>query len=271
MRARFRLTCFRLTGCPSHAWQEEVTALTPETAFASGYLQLEAAAAAADDDGDDVPALVVERRRKRREKRQASFAGGDDRAKAAAAREAALTFLHEYAAHWVPKLTKGDERSALQKRETRPEPGMKERPRPAGAGADTILAILTVLTTLTVPTVLYLPHLLCLLHLGAGADADAALEDLWAWMDGSPFHIHGGELVAPARMGTRLRELRAFHAADARRELEDEIAVELTRTRIAYTDYTWEDERLRLERKKAEAEDELVWKIDRSFQGLNEG
>ena len=82
-----------LTGCHSHshAWQDEVTALTPETAFKSGYLQLEAAAG--DDDGDDVPALVVERRRKRRARRQASFAGGDDLAKAAAARVAALTFL----------------------------------------------------------------------------------------------------------------------------------------------------------------------------------
>ena len=72
-------------------------------------------------------------------------------------------------------------------------------------------------------------------------------------------------------MGTRLRELRAAHAADAQRELTDEILRELTRARIAYTDYTEEDERLRLERKKADAEAELVWKIDRSFQGLNEG
>ena len=72
-------------------------------------------------------------------------------------------------------------------------------------------------------------------------------------------------------MGTRLRELRAAHAADARRELEDEIGSELTRARIAYTDYTEEDERLRLERKKADAEAELVWKVDPSFQGLNEG
>merc|ERR1719272_2700432 len=213
----------------------EVTALTPETAFASGYPQLEQPPS--DDDGDEVPALVVERRRKRLARRQASFAVGDDMAKAAAARVAALDFLEEDAAYWVPKLTKGDERSALQKRESRPEPGMKERPRPADTGAD----------------------------------ADAALEDLWAWMDGSPFHIHGGELVTPARMGTRLRELRATHAADAQRELTDEILLELTRARIAYTDYTEEDERLRLERKKADAEAELVWKIDPSFQGLNEG
>ena len=77
--------------------------------------------------------------------------------------------------------------------------------------------------------------------------------------------------MTPARMGTRLRELRAAHAADAQRELTDEILRELTRARIAYTDYTEEDERLRLERKKADAEAELVWKIDRSFQGLNEG
>ena len=106
-----------------------MTALTPENAFESGYLQLEAAAG--DDDGDDVPALVIERRRKRREKRQASFAAGDEWTKAAAARDAALLFLEEYAAKWVPKLTKGDERSALQKRADRPPPGMKERTRPA--------------------------------------------------------------------------------------------------------------------------------------------
>ena len=105
--------------------------------------------------------------------------------------------------------------------------------------------------------------------------------------------------MTPSRMGTRLRELRAVHAAEARRELRDEIAHEMvcrtpppqpppqpqtnnpnsnpnpnpnqTRARIAYTDYTEEDERLRLERKQADAEAELVWKIDRSFQGLNEG
>ena len=87
----------------------------------------------------------------------------------------------------------------------------------------------------------------------------------------SPFHIYGGELVSPALLGTRLREYRAYHAADAQRELEGEIGSELTRARIAYTDYTEEDHQQRLEWKKAEVEAELVWKIDRSFQGLNEG
>ena len=213
---------------------DEVSALTPETAFECGYLRR---AAVADDYDGEVDERVIERRRGRREKRQASFCVGDDSEKAAAAREAALAFLQEYASYWVPKLTKGDERSALQKHADRPDPGMKERPRPADAGAD----------------------------------ADAALEDLWAWMDGSPFHLYGGELVAPARLGARLRELRAGHAAEARRELEAEIRPELTRARIAYTDYTEEDERLRLQRKKADAEAELVWNVDRSMEGLNEG
>ena len=138
----------------------------------------------------------------------------------------------------MPKLTKGDERSSLEKHAVRPDPGMKERPRPEGSGAD----------------------------------ADAAFEDLWAWGGQvPPFHIRGGEFVLPARMGVRLRELRAVHAADARRELKDEIGPELTRARITYTDYTEEDARLRLEQRKADAAAELVWKIDPSFQGLNEG
>lgn len=219
---------------------DEVTALTPETAFDCGYLGLEAVADE-DEDGDDIDArsreILVERRRKRRERRQASFAPIGDDEKPAVARVAALTFLQEYSDYWVPKLIKGDERSTLEKHALRPDPGMKERPRPKGAGAD----------------------------------ADAALEDLWAWMDASPYHIRGGELVTPALMAVRLRELRAVHAADARRELLEEILPELTRARITYTDYTEEDERSRLAQKKAEAEAELVWKIDRSMEGLNEG
>lgn len=210
---------------------EEVTALTPETTFQCGYLRREAVA---DDDGDHIDARIMERRRARREKRQVAYVVDD---KVAAARQAALSFLQEYSATWMPLLTKGDERSALQKQETRPNPGMLERPRPPGAGAD----------------------------------ADAALEDLWAYMDdGSPNHIHGGELVAPARMGTRLRELRAAHAADARRELEDEIRPELLRARIAYTGYTEEDERLRLENKKAQEEADSYFKLDlRSLNSEN--
>ena len=213
---------------------EEVTALAPASAFGCDYLGPEAVA---DDEGDDVDWRVVERRRKRKERRQAMSAPILEEDQPAAAREAALIFLEEYGAYWVPKLTKGDERSTLEKYAMRPDPGMKERPRPEGAGAD----------------------------------ADAALEDLWAWMDKSPYHIRGGEFVLPARMGVRLRELRAVHAADARRELKDEIGPELTRARITYTDYTEEDARLRLEQRKADAAAELVWKIDPSFQGLNEG
>ena len=211
----------------------EVTALTPENAFECEYLGLEAVD---DADEDGVDSRVAERRRKRKERKQASFAPIGDN-KPAAARTAALSFLQEFAAYWVPKLTKGDERSVLEKYAVRPDPGMKERPRPTGAGAD----------------------------------ADAALEDLWAWMDSSPYQIPGGEFVTPARMGVRLRELRAAHAAEARRELLDEILPELTRSRITYTDYTEEDERLRLEQKKADAEAALVWVLDRSMEGLNEG
>ena len=213
----------------------EVSALTPENAFGCDYLGLEAESDVVMAGSDD--ARVVERRRKRKERRQACFAPISDDDRPAAAQNAALLFLQEYAAHWVPKLTKGDERSALEKHAGRPDPGMQERPRPEGCGAD----------------------------------ADAALEDLWAWMGAPPYHIPGGEMVDPARMGVRLRELRAVHAAEARRELTDEIIAELTRARIEYTDYTEEDERLRIEQKRAEAEAELVWKLDRSMEGLNEG
>ena len=214
---------------------EEVTELTPETAFECGYLRREAVADDEIDEIDDVDARVLERRRARKAKREAAYVAGDD--KAAAARDAALSFLHEYATTWVPKLTKGDERSALQKDAERPDPGMKDRPRPVDAGAD----------------------------------ADAALEDLWAWglVRRGPRNIRGGELLAPAHMGTRLRELRAGYAAEARRELLDEILPQLTRARIAYTDYTEEDERLRLEIKKADAEAELAFKLD--LQNLNDG
>ena len=51
---------------------------------------------------------------------------GDDVIKGEAARNAALSFLHDFCDTWVPKLVKGDERSALGKESFRAKPGMKE-------------------------------------------------------------------------------------------------------------------------------------------------
>jgi len=205
------------------ALKAELRALTPTNAFEKDYLRKEARA---DDDDEDVDARVIERRRVRRERREAGFVSGGDDDRASAAVEAALAFLDEFGAYWVPKLAKGDERSALQKRATRPPPGMKERPRPEGAGAD----------------------------------ADAAMEDLWAYRDESPYHIRGGELVVPAMLGARLRELRSGEAAEASAELKDTILPELKRARIQHTDYTEEDERIRLEKVEKEKAAALDWR-----------
>ena len=49
------------------------------------------------------------------------------------------------------------------------------------------------------------------------------MEELWAYGTDSPWRFRGGELVLPALMGVRLRELRAAAAAEARAELQDEI------------------------------------------------
>ena len=44
-----------------------------------------------------------------------------------------------------------------------------------------------------------------------------------------PYHIRGGELVIPARMALRLRELRVEAAAAARRELAEDIHPQIAR------------------------------------------
>jgi hypothetical protein len=194
-RACDRLATLRALGTLT----EEVRQLTPQTAFESGYLRREAKADQ-DDDVDDE--RVLERRRKRREVREAKFVRGEDAEKAVYAKEAALAFLEEFCQRWVPKLTKGDPRSSLEKRSKRPPPGQNEsRPQKAGA------------------------------------DADAMMEALWAYRDESPYHIRGGELVIPARMALRLRELRMEAAVGARRELSEEILPQVLDARAKYTDY----------------------------------
>ncbi|KAH8045062.1 hypothetical protein JL721_12714 [Aureococcus anophagefferens] len=137
-----------------------------ETAFDCGYLRREAAADAYED---EVDARITERREARRAKREAGFVDGDEEAKATAARAAALQFLDEFCDEWVPRLTAGDVRSALEKRASKPPPGMRE-----ARSKD------------------------------AGADADVVFEALWDYRDESPYMIRGGELVSPAKMGVRL-------------------------------------------------------------------
>ncbi len=63
------------------------------------------------------------------------------------------------------------------------------------------------------------------------------MEALWAYRDESPYHIRGGELVIPARMALRLRELRVEAAAAARRELAEDIHPQLLEARAKYTDW----------------------------------
>ena len=197
-----RRACDRLTTLRALSWLvDEVKGLTPETVSVCGYLRREAAVDEEDEtDERGQDERVMARRQARRDKREARHVGGDDAAKAAAARVAALAFLDEFCEEWVPRLTQGDERSDLTKGAIRPPPGMKEVRAP-----------------------------------GAGADADAALEDLWAYGNDSPWRINGGELVVPALLGVRLRELRAAAAAEAGHELQHEILPELDNARTVYT------------------------------------
>tara|TARA_B110001452_G_scaffold247666_1_gene233863 strand:- start:381 stop:1664 length:1284 start_codon:yes stop_codon:yes gene_type:complete len=197
-----RRACDRMATLRALTWLvEEVKELTPAMAFLCGYIRCEAAVDE-DDEADErgLDERVMARRQARREKREARHVGGDDAAKGAAAREAALAFLAEFSEEWVPRLSQGDERSALQKGTIRPPPGMKEvRPD------------------------------------GAGADADACMEELWAYGTDSPWRFRGGELVLPALMGVRLRELRAAAAAEARAELQNEILPQIDYARTTYT------------------------------------
>lgn len=189
---------------------EEISALTPETAFEAPYLRLEPLAREdlRVEDDVDVEKLLAKRRQERRESFEASFATGDDLAKAVAARDAALFFLKEFCDMWVPKLVKGDARSNVDKTSYKPPPGMKE-----------------------------------VLPAGAGVDADAAFEALWEYQDEAAYEIAGGgELVYPRLLGERLREIRARVAARSRLEVLNDIQPELKSARLKYTDYTEEDD-----------------------------
>jgi hypothetical protein len=183
----------------------EVNALTPENAFTeASYLRREADGSG--DDDDNINELIVKRRRERRESFEAAFVTGDDLSKAQAAREAALFFLYDFCDTWVPKLVKGDPRSDLQKNAYKPPPGMKE-------------------------------------VWEGGVDSEKVFEALWEYQDEAAYEIAGGgELVFPALMGVRLRELRSAAAAAARLELQGEIRSELRSARLTYTDYTEEDD-----------------------------
>ena len=181
---------------------DEVTALTPETAFEAPYLRREAATEYGEDVNNE---LIMKRRRIRRETFEAAFVSGDELAKGAAAREAALFFLKDFCETYVPKLFKGDSRSPLQKRDHRPAPGMKE-----ARSKD------------------------------AGEDAKVIFEALWEYQEEAAYGILGGELVVPYLMGVRLRELRAHACAQARVELQDHVWPEIRSARLTYTDYTEE-------------------------------
>jgi len=184
---------------------KEIEALTPQDAFDCDYLRREAKEDDEGEIGESADAVLVarllEKRAKRREEREAKYVKGEEAEKAVYAKEAALAFLEEFGARWVPKLVKGDNRSSLQKRSKRPPPGQYE-----SRGTD------------------------------AGTDADDVLEALWNFRQDSPNHIRGGELVIPGRMVLRLRELRAVEAESCRRELK-EIHPELLGARAKYTNY----------------------------------
>ena len=184
---------------------DEVTALTPETAFDVDYLRPEAAE---DWDHDDfiVNEVILKRRKARRAKFEQGFVAGDGITKGKAARAAALSFLLNFCNKWVPKLIKGDARSSLVKGEYRHAPGMKE-----------------------------------IRHKDSGADSEEAFEELWEYADEGVQKMLGGELVLPGLMGQRLREIRAAVAAESRGTLLELIAPELRKARIEYTDYVEED------------------------------
>mmetsp|Transcript_21354 Transcript_21354/g.62246 ORF Transcript_21354/g.62246 Transcript_21354/m.62246 type:complete len:466 (+) Transcript_21354:1194-2591(+) len=185
---------------------DEVTALTPETAFDVDYLRREVVE---DDavDGRDINGILLKRRKARRAKFERGFVTGDDITKGEAARAAALSFLQNFCNEWVPKLVKGDPRSSLVKGDRyRHAPGMKElRPE------------------------------------GAGVDAEEAFEELWEYADEGVQKMLGGELVLPGFMGMRLREIRAAVAAESRGTLLELVAPELRKARIEHTDFVEED------------------------------
>jgi len=184
---------------------DEVKALTPETAFTVDYLRREAVVEMGDEDVID---LVARRRRIRRESFERNFVTGDDVVRGKAARDAALFFLEGFCDEWVPKLVKGDSRSAIGKESYRHPPGMKEvRPK------------------------------------GAGVDAIVAFEALWEYQEEAAYEIHGGgELILPRVMGERLREIRASVAAESKKTVMELVAPEIRQARLKYTDYVEEDD-----------------------------
>jgi len=185
---------------------DEVTALTPETAFEANYLRTEPLFdEKVDDDAIDE---VVKRRKLRRQKLEDRFVTGDDVTKGRAARDAALLFLKDFCDQWVPKLVKGDDRSALGKGEYRAPPGMKEiRPE------------------------------------DAGCDADVVFEELWEYQDEAVYRIAGGgELIFPKLMGERIRQIRSAVAAESKKTLLELVAPEIRQARLKYTDYVEEED-----------------------------
>lgn len=187
---------------------DEVTALTPETAFDVAYLRREVAEDDVAGDGGDVNVneLILKRRKARRAKFERGFVTGDDITKGEAARAAALSFLQNFCNEWVPKLVKGDARSSIVKGEYRHAPGMKEiRPE------------------------------------NSGVDSDEPFEELWEYGDDAVQKMRGGELVLPGLMGQRLREIRAAVAAESRGTLMELVGPELRKARIEYTDYVEAD------------------------------
>lgn len=187
---------------------DEVTALTPETAFDVAYLRCEVVEDYIPDDGLDanINELILKRRKARRAKFEQGFVTGDDITKGEAARAAALSFLQNFCNEWVPKLVKGDDRSSIMMGEYRHAPGMKEiRPE------------------------------------DAGVDSNEPFEELWEYGDDGVQKMRGGELVLPGLMGQRLREIRAAVAAESRGTLMELIWPELRKARIEYTDFVEED------------------------------
>merc|ERR1711957_973266 len=183
---------------------DEVTALTPETAFNVDYLQREIVD---DEIYDEVDEMIVQRRKARRAHFERNFIVGDDITKGRAAREAALNFLQQFCNTWVPKLEKGDDRSSLGKGEYRHAPGMKEiRPD------------------------------------DAGVDSEEVFETLWEYAEEGAYKIIGGELILPKLMGERLREIRAAVAHESRLTMLELVAPELRQARLKYTDYVEADD-----------------------------
>lgn len=184
---------------------EEVTALTPETAFDVDYLRKEMVEEIEMDERD-FDDILKKRREARRANFERNFIVGDDVTKGKAARDAALSFLTDFCSEWVPKLEKGDARSSLGKEEYRHRPGMKEiRPD------------------------------------DAGVDSEEVFEALWEYADEGAYKILGGELILPYLMGVRLREIRAVVAIESQNTLLKLVKPELLAARIKHTDFVESD------------------------------